>query len=265
METSPIQLSWLGYHATTGVEEIDYILGDEFVTPYKEASHFVEKIWQLPKTSICFSPPDFDIEVQCLPAVATRQITFGCFSNLNRLTDNAVTVFASILTSVTSSKLLLKSHILDDPKRREGIFQKFEKFQISCDRIELQGHSPRGEYLNCFNRVDISLTTFPYAGSTTAIEGLWMGVPSLFMKGDRFLSHIPEIVANNSGLGEWIAEDDEAYIQKAVQFARNLPKLNALRLGLRSRIMASALFDSRSFAEGFQESLHSIWRETRGN
>ena len=263
-KAAPVQLSWLGYHATTGVKEIDYILGDEFVTPYQEASHFVEKIWQLPKTSICFSPPDCDIEVQCLPALSTRQVTFGCFNNLNRLTDNAVEVFASILKSVTSSRLLLKSHILDDPQRREGILQKFEKFQISCGRIELQGRSPRDEYLNCFNNVDIALTTFPYAGSTTAIEGLWMGVPSLFRKGDRLLSHIPEIVAYNSGLVEWIAEDDDAYIQKAVQFASNLPQLNALRLELRSKIMASALFDSRSFAEGFQESLRSIWRETIG-
>ena len=110
---APIQVSWLGYFASTGLSEIDYILGDPYVTPYEEASHFSEKIWQLPETYLCFTPPDLDLKVDPSPARSNGFITFGCFNNLARMTDEIVSVRAAILQAVPGSKLFLKDKQLD--------------------------------------------------------------------------------------------------------------------------------------------------------
>ena len=258
---APIQVSWLGYFASTGLSEMDYILGDPYVTPHEEADHFSEKIWQLPETYLCFTPPDLDLEVASLPAYTNGFVTFGCFNNLARMTDEIVSVRAAILQAVPGSKLFLKDKQLDYESGRNRVFSRFASFNIAADRLILEGKSPREEYLECYGRVDIALSPFPYGGGTTSVEGLWMGVPVITKKGNHFLSHLGESIAHNSGLSDWIALDEEEYVAKAVAFASNLESLSELRKGMRERILATPLFDAPRFALHFEQAIRAMRNE----
>ncbi len=257
---APVQCTWLGYFATTGVAEIDYVLGDPYVTPVEEASHFTERLWQLPDSYLCFTPPRFEVEVGALPALSSHQITFGCFNNLAKMNDEVVALWARVLQEVRGSRLLLKTLQLRDVRIRETTQQRFAARGIAPDRLILEGSSPRAELIATYNRVDIALDPFPYPGGTTSVEALWMGVPFITRRGDRFLSHIGETIAHNSGLSDWIAADNKDYLVKAIEFASNLPRLSDLRAGLRQQVLASPMFDATSFAHNFDAALWDMWR-----
>ena len=237
---------------------MDYILGDPYVTPYEEAHHFVETIWQLPESYLCFTSPNDDVEVAPLPALTNGFITFGCFNNLARMTDEVVSVRAAIMHAVPDSKLFLKDKQLDHEAHRSLVLSRFAALDIGADRLILEGRSPRKEYLSCYSRVDVALSPFPYGGGTTSAEGLWMGVPVVTKKGNHFLSHLGESIAHNSGLSDWIAVDDEEYVAKAVAFASDLASLSALRKCLREQILSTPLFDAPRFARHFEEALRAM-------
>jgi predicted O-linked N-acetylglucosamine transferase (SPINDLY family) len=252
---APIQISWLGYFASTGLPEMDYILGDPFVTPKSEAHHFTEKIWQLPESYLCFTPPDEDLPVSTLPAQANGFVTFGCFNSLSRMTDEVVSVRAEILRAVPNSKLFLKDKRLDHGSGRDQILSKFAAHGIDESRLLLEGRSSREEYLACYHRVDIALSPFPYGGGTTSIEGLWMGVPVITKKGTYFLSHLGESIAHNTSLSDWIAADNEDYVKKAVKFSSDLSVLEELRYNLREDLLKTPLYDLPRFAKHFESIL----------
>jgi predicted O-linked N-acetylglucosamine transferase (SPINDLY family) len=260
---APIQVGWLGYFASTGLSEMDYILGDPCVTPHEEADHFSEKIWQLPETYLCFTPPDLDLKVAPLPAWTNGFVTFGCFNNLARMTDEIVSVRATILHAVPDSKLFLKDKQLDHESGRHRVLSRFAAVDIEADRLILEGKSPREDYLACYDRVDIALSPFPYGGGTTSVEGLWMGVPVITKKGNHFLSHLGESIAHNSGLSDWIASDEEEYVAKAVAYASNLESLSELRNGMRELILATPLFDVPRFALRFEHAVRAMRKEIR--
>jgi len=265
---APIQVSWLGYWASSGVPEIDYILGDPFVTPYDEAVHFTEKIWQLPESYLCFTEPNVGLEVMPLPALSTGGITFGCFNKLSKMTDEVVSLRARILHATPGSKLFLKDNQLQEKSVRNKVLSRFAAHGIVADQLILEGPSPRAEYLACYNRVDIALSPYPYGGGTTSAEGLWMGVPVLTKRGDHFLSHLGESIAHNTGLSDWIAADEDEYIAKAVKFSSDLDGLMKLRAGLRAQVLASPLFDAARFAAHFEEAVWSMWskwKETKSS
>ena len=123
----------------------------------------------------------------------------------------------------------------------------------------MEGYTPRAEYLESYNRVDIALDPFPYPGGTTTIEGLWMGVPIITKKGNRFLSHAGETIANNAGLQNWIAKSDDDYVEKAIINSSDFDRLNKLRLNLRSQVISSPLFDSKRFSQVFEEAVWGMW------
>jgi predicted O-linked N-acetylglucosamine transferase (SPINDLY family) len=255
---APIQVSWLGYFASTGVSEMDYILGDPYVTAHEEADHFSETIWQLPETYLCFTPPDLDLKVAPLPACSNGFVTFGCFNKLSRMTDETVSVRAAILHAVPGSKLFLKDKQLEHESGRHRVLSRFAAVGIAADRLILEGRSPREEYLECYGRVDIALSPFPYGGGTTSVEGLWAGVPVITKKGNHFLSHLGESIAHNSGLSDWIASDEEEYVAKAVAYASNLEALSELRNGMREQILGTPLFDVPRFALHFEQAVRAM-------
>ena len=256
---APIQVSWLGYWASSGVPEMDYILGDPFVTPNNEAAHFIEKIWQLPESYLCFTKPNVALEVMPLPALSAGVITFGCFNKLVKMTDEVVSLRSKILNIIPGSKLFLKNDQLQYASERNKVLSRFAAHGIGADQLILEGPSPRAEYLASYNRVDIALSPYPYGGGTTSAEGLWMGVPVLTKRGDYFLSHLGESIAHNTGLSDWIAADEDEYIAKAVQFSSDLDGLMKLRAGLREQVLASPLFDAPRFARHFVRAVWSMW------
>ena len=259
---APVQISWLGYWASTGIPQIDYVLGDPIVTPYNECHLFTERIWQMPEVYFCFTPPNVDLEVGPLPASHDNSVTFGCFNEILRMTDEVVGVMANILKALPNSQLYLKDKQLQFPTLKEKLVARFAAHKVNPERLILEGVSPRAQYLECYNRVDIALSPYPYGGGTSTAEALWMGVPSIIMRGDYFLSHLGETIAINAGLSNLIANDKEEYVQKAVALASDTGALSELRSGIRDRILNSALFDSKRFAGFFETALWDMWSQS---
>ena len=153
----------------------------------------------------------------------------------------------------------LKDKTFNHDSMRKAVYRRFELVGIKSDRLILEGSSPRSEYLASYNRVDIALSPFPYGGGTTSAEGLWMGVPVIAKRGNHFLSHLGESIANNTGLSEWIASDEDDYVAKAIEYSSNLDDLAKLRSRLREQVLYSPLFDHKRFAKHFEAALKGMW------
>ncbi|PAK10128.1 glycosyltransferase [Burkholderia ubonensis] len=245
---APVQATWLGYFATTGIAEIDYIIGDRHVLPAGEETHFVERPWRLPDSYLCFTPPQQQLAVGPLPAASSSSVTFGSLNNANKLGDAVIALWARVLHAVPGSRLLLKSPQLDEEALRVSLAARFAAHGITAERLPMRGGSARLAHLSAFNDIDIALDPFPYPGGTTSLEGLWMGVPLVTRRGERFLSHIGESILHTLDMPEWIAQDDDDYVAKAAAFASDLPRLAAVRAGLRERLLHSPLCDAARFA-----------------
>lgn len=256
---APLQATWLGYLATTGVAEMDYLIGDPHVTPPENDEHFTETVWRLPEVWGCFTPPDVKLEVNPLPALSAGCITFGCFNNLTKMNDTVVALWSRVLKDVPGSRLFLKTKQLDDKTVCDTTRQRFAAQGINPDRLMLEGSSPRAKLLEAYNRVDIALDPFPYGGGTTTYEVLWMAVPIITLKGDRFLSRCGQSLAYNARLSDWIAEDADDYVAKAVVHTRDMNRLAVLRAGLRRHVLASPLFDAPRFARNLEEALWEMY------
>jgi predicted O-linked N-acetylglucosamine transferase (SPINDLY family) len=258
-KAAPIQATWLGYFATTGVAAIDYLIADPWTLPPKEEANFTEKIWRLPETRLCFSPPDIDVDVAPLPALENGRITFGCFNNLSKLNEGVIVLWADILRAVPESRLFLKNKQFGEAGAREGVSERFAAHGINAARLTLEGPSSRADYLRSYNRIDIALDPFPYTGGTTTAEALWMGVPVLTLAGERFLARQGVGLLKNAGLPEWIARDRADYLARAVMHAANSAQLARLRSNLRAQVLASPIFDAARFARHFEAMLREMW------
>jgi protein O-GlcNAc transferase len=257
---APVQVSWLGYSASTGLEEMDYVLADPYVVPPGEEAHFTETIWRLPESYLCFAPPQVRMAVTPLPALEKGLVTFGCFNNPAKMNDSVVALWAKVLHAVHGSQLFLKAKQFSDQARCEATRRRFAAFGIAPERLLFEGYVSRREgHMAAYNRVDIALDPFPYNGTTTTVEGLWMGVPFITLRGDRFISHVGEGIAHNTGLADWIARDNEDYVAKAMVHTADLEKLARLRAGMREQVLASPVFDGPRFARYFEEAMWDMW------
>ncbi|WP_321187032.1 O-linked N-acetylglucosamine transferase family protein [Trinickia soli] len=258
---APVQASWLGYFASTGLPAIDYLLGDAHVLPPDAQAFYTERLWRLPDSYLCFTPPAEQVAIGPLPLAAQGHVTFGCFNHLMKMNEGVVDVWARILHSVPHSRLFLKAKQLDDAPTRETTLARFAARGIDASRLTLEGRSPRAEYFAAYNRIDIALSPFPYPGGTTSVEGLWMGVPVLCRRGDRFLSNICASMLHSAGLADWIAADNDDYVAKAIAFAADAPRLAALRSGLRTTLLGSPLCDAARYARHLEAALEAMWRD----
>ena len=258
---APIQASWLGYFATTGIPEIDYFIGDPFLSPQNENHHFTEKIIKLPNTWLCLTPPKNISKTDDQPASKNKYFTFGNFSNLSKINERVIDAWAKVLEQVPNSKLLIKSKQLSELRVRFELEKRFVAKNIPNDRLILESASSRENYFEAYNRIDMVLDSFPYPGGTTSVDALWMGVQVLTLKGNRFLSHLGESIASNAGQQNWIAESLDEYIEKAIKYSSNIIELHKKRNALKVDIINTPLFDSRLFAKGFGEMLLRMWDE----
>ncbi|WP_448168450.1 tetratricopeptide repeat protein [Burkholderia ambifaria] len=256
---APVQASWLGFFATTGCRAIDYFIGDPHTLPADEAHHFVEQPWHLPDSYLCFTPPAYDVAVGPLPMAANGGVTFGCFGKLTKISDDVIALWSRLLHALPDARLMLKAHELGASDLNRATLERFARHGIGAQQLILEGGSPRAEYFNAYNRIDIALSPFPYPGGTTTAEALWMGVPVIGMKGGRFVTHICESLLHAAGMGDWIAADEDAYLAKAIAFARDRDALAALRATLRERTLASPLCDAARFARNLEDAFHGMW------
>ncbi|MDP3701017.1 MAG: tetratricopeptide repeat protein [Hylemonella sp.] len=256
---APVQLSWLGYFATTGLPTVDYFLADPWTLPPDQEAFFSEKVWRLPETRLCFTPPRTSIEVGPLPALTNGYLTFACFNNLSKMNDAVVQVWSRVLKAVPDSKLFLKYAQLDDESVRQRTLDRFAAHGVTAQRLILEAHSSRADYHSAHNRIDIALDPFPFPGGTTTVEALWMGVPVLTLQGETFLARQGVGLLMNAGLPDWVATDVDDYVDRAVQHASDLGGLAALRTRLRQQVLASPVYDAPRFARHFEDALRAMW------
>ena len=257
---APVQATWLGYFDTTGVDAIDYLIADPITLPESEEVFFTEKIWRLPNTRLCFTPPEIDFTIRPLPALSEGVITFGCFSSLAKMGNSVIALWARVLLTVPNSRLFLKNRQLYEPSMCEAVIHRFHQHGVDPARLILEGPESRTNYFAAYNRVDIGLDPFPYTGGTTTAESLWMGVPVLTLAGKHFLARQGEGLLMNAGLPDWVAAEPDDYVAKAVFHASNLERLAALHSSLREQVLASPIFDSVRFAMHFEEAVRGMWR-----
>ena len=247
-----MQISWAAYLASTGMKEIDYIIGDHYSTPKTDSKNYVENILQLPEIWSCLSTSDIkNIPTASTPALKNNYITFGCFNNLNKINKNLISIWSRILYQIPNSKIFLKNSQFSINVNKDNILKVFEENKIKPERIILESESPRNKFLSNYNNVDIALDTFPYNGGTTSFELSWMCVPLLTIKGDRFVSKCGESINNNLNMHDWIADNEEDYIRRAILFSSNVNELENVRKKLRIHSRNSSLFDMKKYANNF--------------
>ena len=248
---APVQLSWLGYWASTGLTEMDYLLVDPISVHPDEANYYSEKLWFLPDTRLCFSPPvtTIPIFVNDLPALREGHITFASFQTLSKLTNETIATWSKILAKMPSARLRIQSRALSYPQSVADMKNRLASAHIDPSRVDLFGVSSRDGYLTAYGDVDIVLDTFPFPGGTTTAEALWMGIPTVTFTGNTLVSRQGESMLRCAGLEDWVARTEQEYVQIAVERASDLQHLAQLRARLRATVLASPLFDGARFAK----------------
>jgi len=246
---APIQISWAGYLASTGLDKIDYIISDLYIESKIDKSQFSERIFALPNVWCHFSKPQFDLRINDkTPAQKNNYVTFGSFNNLAKINSEVLKLWSRILSSVPNSKIFLKTKQFDDENIKNNYQKKFFKNNIDINRVILEGYSDRKTLLERYNLIDIALDPFPYSGGTTNFEASWMCVPILTLTGNNFVSNCGGSINNSLGMQDWIAKDEIDYLNKAIKFSSNLKDLNLVKKKLHDQKKISKIFDSENFA-----------------
>lgn len=257
---APVQVSWLGYFASTGVAEIDYLLADEAGAPPDSTEYFSEKLWYLPDTRLCLTPPALAWPVSPAPALRAEHITFGCYQALNKITPAVLALWAQVLKSVPHARLRLQVPQFGNAEVRAQMLRALAALGVDEVRVSLHAGVPWEDYLQSYQEVDLLLDTFPYPGGTTTAEALWMGVPTLTLCGHTMLSRQGAGMMGCVGLHDWVAHSEAEYLEKARAFATDIPALATLRQSLRARALASPLFDTQRFAGHLTDALEGMVR-----
>jgi predicted O-linked N-acetylglucosamine transferase (SPINDLY family) len=261
MKPAPVAASWIGYFATTGLKEIDYVLASQWVVPEREENQWVEQVWRLPDTYLCFTePPDAPVPGP-LPALTAGHITFGCFNNFNKLSDVTLAAWRELMSAVPDSRLILRSSGYYHHQTLPDQTSRLAAGGLDLSRIRIDPKlSSYDAHLRSYDEIDIALDPFPYNGGTTTVEALYMGVPVLVKAGDRYVAHMGEGILHSAGLPDWIAPDSGGYAALGARFAADLGGIAALRAGLRERMLASPLFDAPRFARNLEDAIRDMWR-----
>ena len=261
---APVQALWLGYFDTTGVSAIDYILADNVVVPGDEERYYVEKVVRLPDAWWCYQPPTYseayDQPVRELPARANGYVTFGCFNNAGKVTSEVVALWAAIMRQVPESRICLRNSAFDDNEVQDRYCNLFAQHGVTGNRVYFAPRVGYTDYLAAYGEVDIALDPFPYNGGMTSMEALWMGVPLITLRGDRFVGRLGCTLLNSIGATELIADSKAEYVAKAVHLANDLDLLTNLRTGLRVRMSESPLCDPTRFTQGLEAAYRHMWK-----
>lgn len=262
-QVAPVQVTYLGYPNTTGVPAIGYRFTDAIADPEGEADAFAtEKLVRFAPTAWTYLPPELAPDVNPAPCQAPGEtaVTFGCFNNLGKVGDATLRLWARVLAAVPGSRLLLKGRELDDPTVRDTYLAQLAACGVPVERVELLARTKTlEEHLAHYHRVDVSLDTFPYHGTTTTCESLWMGVPVVTLLGERHASRVSASLLTALGRPEWIAATPDDYVRIAERLAADRAALAARRVGLRGEMKHSQLMNYADQAARFGEALRACW------
>ena len=258
---APVQLSYLGYPNTTGLRAMDYRFVDAITDQPGEADAFhTEQLVRFAPTAWSYAPPAEAPDVAEPPCLAGAPVTFGCFNNFSKVNDTTLKAWSQLLATVPGSRLLLKGHGLADPARVASLQARFVACGLDPSRVELLGRtSGLAAHLALYARVDVALDTFPYHGTTTTCEALWMGCPVVTLPGDRHAARVGASLLSAIGRQEWIGRDWQDYVRIAAELAQDRPRLVRERAGLRDAMRASPLMDHAGQGQRFGDAIRTCW------
>jgi len=260
MKPAPVQVSYLGYPGTTGLPQIDYRITDQWADPPGAGKYYTEKLVRMPNCFLCYQPDPQAPQVNELPAKRRGWISFGSFNRIPKLNDNILLIWANVLKGLDKSRLFLKTKTFNDSEIQKRIKRFFENEGIETNRLILMGHSlTREQHFQMYNQMDIALDPYPYHGTTTTCEALWMGVPVITLEGQAHVSRASVSILNSIGLQDCIAKTPEDYIDKAIQMGRDLSFLSMIRQRLRSIVRSSALCQLPNYVYDLEQKYQWMW------
>ena len=259
---APIQVSWIGYPATTGLSTIDYKIVDNFTDPPGTTEQFYsEKLLRLPNSFICYLPDENSPQVGPSPVSTAGHITFGSFNIFAKVTSEVCAVWAKILDRLPDSRLILKDRNFQDKTTCAYAINMLRQRGIPVKRVLLQPWDSPPKHLNAYNMVDIGLDTFPFNGLTTTCEAMWMGVPVITLAGGAYAARAGVSLLSSIGLPELIAKTKDEYIAIAVNLASDIDKLQLLRKSLREKMERSPLTNAKLFTAHLENCYRTIWQD----
>lgn len=258
---SPIQVTYLGYPNTTGLETMDYRITDSYADPPGKTEHLhSEELVRLPHSFLCYQPPENTPNIGEPPSLKNGYVTFGSFNNRSKITPDMVRVWAEIVNMIPDSRLIFKFNFSSDPLAQRFLWDILDQANIPKNRVELYDNTLSKEaHLDLYNKVDIALDTFPYNGTTTTCEALWMGVPVITLHGEVHVSRVGLSILSTIGLTELVVGSKRDYIYKAVGLAADIEKRLYLRSNLQSLMRSSPLMDAKEFTQALEHEFRKMW------
>lgn len=258
---APVQVTYAGYPNTTGLTTIDLRLTDATCdpAPFADVLH-AERLVRLPRCFLAWAPPAPSPPVAPRAPDDPARCAFGSFNNLSKVSVETVALWARLLRETPGARLLLKNHSLAAPTARARVEGLFAAHGVTADRLVLLGRVGAHEHLALHDRVAVGLDPFPYHGATTTLEALWMGVPVVTLAGDRHASRVGASLLEAAGLRALVASTPDEYVALARALLRDEEALRALKLGLRDRVLGSALCDGDSLARAVEAAYREAWR-----
>ena len=255
---APVQVSWIGYPATTGLSRMDYRVTDRWADPEGEADRWhSESLLRLESGFLCYRAPN-DAPLREKPEGTT--LTFGSFNNFAKINDEVLDVWAALLRAEPAARLLLKCRQLADDGVRRRLIEAFGARSVSADRLALHGRiASRADHLALYGEVDVALDTFPYNGTTTTCEALWMGIPVVTMTGARHAARVGESLLRRGGWDAWVAHSTDEYVEIAQKLARDKPAPPEVR----DQLASSSVMDDKAVTAALEASYREIWRRRR--
>lgn len=260
---APVQATWLGYPATTGLTAMDYRIADALTDPAGETErYYSEKLIRLPRTFLCYLPDRESPEISDLPVVSTGSVTFGSFNKLSKVTREMIALWSRILKGLPKSRLTMKTASFSDKATCGRISDLFAAEGVESDRLTLMPWaSSTGDHLGVYRQVDIALDTYPYNGTTTTCEALWMGVPVVTLAGNAYGGRVGASILTNIGLPHLIAAAPEDYMRITLNLASDIGTLRELRKNLRGMMKESPLMNYHQFTRNLETAYRVVWRQ----
>ena len=261
LKPAPIQGSYLGYPDTTGMEQVDFRLVDGLSTPEDLQVFHTERLISLPHGFLCYRPPDQTPDVGPLPALQNGHVTFGAFNDSNKLNEPMLACWARTVSAVPGAQLLIKSRAAGDALWCQALKQKLEHLGLNPARVRIEGQKTVRAYFQLYHQVDIALDSFPYNGTTTLCDALWMGVPVMSLVGRHHAARMGLSILSRVGLEFFAPDTAGLFCARARVLASKLDALGQIRSSLRRRVRHSPLADPRALAGHTEAAYRRLWRQ----
>src|SRR5579872_3618822 len=261
---APVQVAYLlGHGYTTGLTQMDAFLADAALAPPGSEAFFSERIIRLPRIPLAYEPPHDMPPVEPLPAPKRGRVTFGYFGRTERLNDQVISAWARILSATPGARLVLNNLPFHEPAFRSLFLARFARHGIASERLDLVYTEPQARTWAAYGAIDIALDPFPHNAGTTTIEALWQGVPVVSLAGRPSFGRLGASILHAVGLDDWVTDDLDQYVARAIAAAADLPALARLREQLRPRMERSPLRDASGLARSIERSFRMLWDEWR--